>query len=184
MQPRKLWDCLSKPRRVCALILSFAILISMQPFTVGAASGQARLRIERPASSGRKADLDSRLPGQCGIDASCSEMNAAETCGSGFLLQQNSALFKSILPGIAQRWWRKLRNPSVCPFVLCGSSCADISGKPRIGAYDLMQLFSDITPCSLQDFGPASGSCCMGSTLEQSARVSEPCCSPNGDGEE
>lgn len=77
--------------------------------------------------------------------------------------------FHSSSEGITNRWWRKFRNPSFCPFVICGASCADISGKPKMGAYTQEQLDSDITPCSLDSISPngKSGGCCMNSSLEQ-----------------
>lgn len=82
--------------------------------------------------------------------------------------------FQSMLPGVATRWWRKFRNPSFCPFVLCASSCADISGKPKIGAYSLEQLLSDTTPCSLSFESCDScdgGGCCMNSSLSQATKM-------------
>ncbi|MBX9720735.1 MAG: hypothetical protein K2X81_05025 [Candidatus Obscuribacterales bacterium] len=84
--------------------------------------------------------------------------------------------FHSPSDGMTNRWWRKFRNPSFCPFVICGGSCADISGKPKIGAYTQKQLDSDITPCSLDSISGngKSGSCCMDTSLEQ---ASHDCCS-------
>lgn len=71
--------------------------------------------------------------------------------------------FKAFVPGVSIRWWRNFRNPSVCPYVMCGGSCSDISGIPRLGAYTQDQLMSDTTPCSLnpQNVDVASGGCCM-----------------------
>jgi hypothetical protein len=53
--------------------------------------------------------------------------------------------FKSINAGVANRWWRKFRNPSFCPYVLCSGSCADPVGIPRLGEYSARELASDMT---------------------------------------
>lgn len=60
------------------------------------------------------------------------------------------SVFDSPARGLCVRWWRKFCNPSFCTFVLCAGSCADISGKPRIGSYSSEELISTQTPCSLK----------------------------------
>lgn len=82
---------------------------------------------------------------------------------SGEVLEKH---FSSTVGGISIRWWRKFRNPSFCPFVLCGSSCADISGMPRIGAYTPSQLYSEITPCSLNFKLDDSEPCCLSHSID------------------
>jgi len=75
--------------------------------------------------------------------------------------------FKSLNAGLANRWWRKFRNPSFCPYVLCAGSCADPSGIPRMGEYSAEDLASDTTPCSLKlpSLNCTDGGCCMSKSI-------------------
>lgn len=76
--------------------------------------------------------------------------------------------FHGNLPGVSQRWWRAFKNPSFCPYILCGGSCAAVSGVPRVGSFTEDELMSDLTPCSLEDAAVGAGNCCMGKTVDKS----------------
>ena len=65
-----------------------------------------------------------------------------------------------ILLGVSNRWWRNFRNPTFCPFIICGGSCANMMGVPIIGKYTRTQLMSDETPCSIESV-ESNGGCCM-----------------------
>ncbi len=129
-----------------------AILIASLPVQVNAA----------PAN----ADFSSNAAASSNI-ARATRINRPENQQKSF--QSYLPSFQSYLPGLSYRWWRKFKNPSFCPFVLCGASCADTSGVPRVGAYTEEQLFSDLTPCGLEPglFSSMDG-CCMSSTIESS----------------
>ncbi|MBX9688544.1 MAG: hypothetical protein K2X27_17680 [Candidatus Obscuribacterales bacterium] len=77
--------------------------------------------------------------------------------------------FHSLNEGISIRWWRKFKNPAFCPYVLCGGSCAEISGTPKIGSYSHEQLISDETPCSLEQrsLKAPDDDCCMSKSVSR-----------------
>lgn len=106
-------------------------------------------------------------PGKTEIDSSSSSVN-----------------FKSMALGLSTRWWRKFKNPSFCPYVLCGSSCSDISGIPRVGSYSIEELLSEQTPCGLVELNALvkPESCCMSGTINSSYKGTcsdAECCSSN-----
>ncbi|MBX9567673.1 MAG: hypothetical protein K2X77_02210 [Candidatus Obscuribacterales bacterium] len=68
--------------------------------------------------------------------------------------------FSGVLAGVSSRWWRNFRNPSFCPFIICGGTCANIMGVPIVGSYTASQLMSNETPCSIESV-ESSGGCCM-----------------------
>ncbi len=85
---------------------------------------------------------------------------------------------KSNVGGLSTRWWRKFKNPSFCPYMICGSSCADISGMPRIGSYSQDELMSGDTPCGLKELNALEkpASCCMPDTVDHSYSCPEESC--------
>ena len=85
---------------------------------------------------------------------------------------------KSNIVGLSTRWWRKFKNPSFCPYMICGSSCADISGTPRIGSYSQDELMSGDTPCGLKELNALEkpASCCMPDTVDHSYSCPEESC--------
>ena len=101
---------------------------------------------------------------------------------------QNSSLsaptltaVRSIAAGMSMRWWRKFKNPSFCPFIICGGSCADISGVPKIGAYSPSELVSEETPCSLDSITSSdSGGCCMSDNIDTHAHMDAGSSAANG----
>lgn len=88
-------------------------------------------------------------------------------------IDPSTGKFRGILPGLSSRWWRNFRNPSFCPFIICGGTCANIMGVPIVGAYTSTQLMSDETPCSIESV-ESSGGCCMHQTSQKS---DADCCS-------
>lgn len=91
----------------------------------------------------------------------------------GAISQQNSEqAFRTIIPGIASRWWRKFKEPSFCPYIICGGSCANVMGVPIVGRFSENELSSPETPCSLASV-EAAGGCCI-QERNESCSMSEP----------
>ena len=138
-----------KPAR-CRRSQAIALLILLVSGSAAIAQTDHKSRISRPAQDAIVADAPTESKVRI----------------------QNSAF------GMSARWWRKFRNPSFCPFVICGTSCSDISGIPRIGSYTQEQLVSELTPCSLAPVSVlAHDECCMSKTVNDTYKDS---CSSSG----
>lgn len=124
-------------------------------------SSNRRIRISRPA----------RTPSM--TTEGKAEFGSASTTPGDSLIEGNQRnQFTSIVPGLSNRWWRKFKNPSFCPYVICGSSCADVSGVPRIGSYTSEELVSEQTPCGLTELNALAkpDSCCISGTIDNTYR--------------
>lgn len=141
---------MSKP--VLFFVFAIVLLAQAVPLPVKAEDDTRKTRISRPVPT---------------VDNSESANSA------------DANAIKSNVLGLSGRWWRKFKNPSFCPFVICGSSCADISGIPRIGAYNQEELMSGDTPCGLNELNALEkpSSCCMPETVEKSYSCSDGACS-------
>ena len=127
-------------------------------------SSQHRTRISRPAHP--------PSPAQGGAPNAIPQSGEQNSTASGMQILaqvEEPTLFKSTGYGMSMRWWRKFKNPSFCPYVLCGSSCSDISGIPRVGAYSDAELVSEKTPCGLSELNALDKpGCCMSDTIDSS----------------
>lgn len=145
------------------------------------------LRISRPISALESSPTPVQVSTTESLSSSRLSRNRNQPSSSPSASESNSteARFSTVADGISVRWWRKLKNPTFCPFVICGGSCADISGVPKIGTYSKEELLSEETPCSLEQLTLAGGnSCCMSKNVANSADVSSSsgsCCSESPD---
>lgn len=145
-----------RSRVLAHLALTIAALL-FAPNTCAAETQTNPLRVQRAAFSSKSATRLSRPPLSGQQAMPCCEEGSKPEEQSGTGKQQISGF----LSGVSSRWWRNFRNPTFCPFIICGGSCANMMGVPIVGAYTSSQLMSDETPCSIESV-ESSGGCCMG----------------------
>lgn len=143
----------SVPTALIAVLFTAALLFA--PSTCAAETKENPLRVQRTASSTKSATRISRPAPTDGREHCCDQ--GATEGGSSMAAKQHISGF---LNGVSNRWWRNFRNPTFCPFIICGGSCANMMGVPIVGAYTPSQLMSDETPCSIESV-ESSGGCCM-----------------------
>lgn len=143
----------SVPTELIPVLLSAVLLFA--PNAYAAETQGNLLRVQRTASPTKSATRLSR-PVRTDGGEHCCDQGATKGESSEAVKQH----IRGFLNGISSRWWRNFRNPTFCPFIICGGSCANMMGVPIVGAYTPSQLMSDETPCSIESV-ESSGGCCM-----------------------
>lgn len=144
------------PSRRAANLFLFAVAFLFIPNTFAAGTETNPSRVPNTSLAGKSATRLSRPASTQGNDKPCCAESATKKAGTGAAKQQ----INGFLAGVSNRWWRNFRNPTFCPFIICGGSCANMMGVPIVGAYTASELLSDETPCSIESV-ESSGGCCM-----------------------
>lgn len=83
--------------------------------------------------------------------------------------------------GVSLRWFRNMRKPAFCPYVLCHGTCSDVIGQYTIGgSCAATESADEPVPCGLKTsllFDGVSAGCCASSpgTVEPSTASGDSC---------